>query len=107
MTNQEDVRCVAYLEKDPIQRKRHSRKILLRYKRNRIRKIQQLMVNIVSHALRGDKVYEAGDCPVCGMDLVKAPKISVEKPFILDAEVIQDAPGSYPICGMDLVPIEP
>jgi Cu2+-exporting ATPase len=54
----------------------------------------------------GDKVYDkAGDCPVCGMDLVKAPELTV-KPFIPARcpEVIQDEPGSCPICGMDLVP---
>jgi Cu+-exporting ATPase len=59
----------------------------------------------------GDKVYDkAGDCPVCGMDLVKAPEISVEKPLYtcpMHPEVIQDATGSCPICGMDLVPTEP
>jgi Cu+-exporting ATPase len=59
----------------------------------------------------GDKVYDkAGDCPVCGMDLVKAPELTVAKPLYtcpMHPEVIQDAPGSCPICGMDLVPIEP
>ncbi|MGO4817487.1 heavy metal translocating P-type ATPase [Flavobacterium sp. W22_SRS_FP1] len=58
-----------------------------------------------------DKVYEkAGDCPVCGMDLVKAPELTVEKPLYtcpMHPEVIQDAPGSCPICGMDLVPMKP
>jgi Cu+-exporting ATPase len=59
----------------------------------------------------GDKVYDkAGDCPVCGMDLVKAPELTVVKPLYtcpMHPEVIQDEPGSCPICGMDLVPMEP
>jgi Cu+-exporting ATPase len=59
----------------------------------------------------GDRVYDkAGDCPVCGMDLVKAPELTVEKPLYtcpMHPEVIQEAPGSCPICGMDLVPVKP
>lgn len=58
----------------------------------------------------GDKVYDKpGDCPVCGMDLVKQPpniqKIQYTCP--MHPEVITDEPGSCPICGMDLVPLEP
>ncbi|HKO77328.1 MAG TPA: heavy metal-binding domain-containing protein, partial [Flavobacterium sp.] len=59
----------------------------------------------------GEKVYDkAGDCPVCGMDLVKAPELTVSKTLYtcpMHPEVIQEAPGSCPICGMDLVPMEP
>ena len=59
----------------------------------------------------GDKVYDnAGDCPVCGMDLVKAPELTVSKTLYtcpMHPEVIKDGPGSCPICGMDLVPMKP
>ena len=59
----------------------------------------------------GEKVYDkAGDCPVCGMDLVKAPDLTVIKTLYtcpMHPEVIQEGPGSCPICGMDLVPMEP
>lgn len=59
----------------------------------------------------GEKVYDkAGDCPVCGMDLVKAPDLTVIKTLYtcpMHPEVIQETPGSCPICGMDLVPMEP
>ena len=59
----------------------------------------------------GDNVYDkAGDCPVCGMDLVKAPELQIAKVQYtcpMHPEVIQNEPGSCPICGMDLVPIKP
>ena len=59
----------------------------------------------------GDKVYDdAGDCPVCGMDLVKAPDLEVAKIMFtcsMHPEIIQDHPGACSICGMDLVPMEP
>ena len=58
----------------------------------------------------GDKVYDKfGDCPVCGMDLVKQPTLiqNVQYTCPMHPEVIQDEPGSCPICGMDLVPLEP
>ena len=59
----------------------------------------------------GEKVYDkAGDCPVCGMDLVKAPELTVNKTLYtcpMHPEVISEIPGSCPICGMDLVPMEP
>ena len=59
----------------------------------------------------GDKVYDKeGDCPVCGMDLVKAPELTVGKMLYtcpMHPEVIQEGPGSCPICGMDLVPMKP
>jgi len=59
----------------------------------------------------GEKVYDkAGDCPVCGMDLVKAPDLTVSKSLYtcpMHPEVISETPGSCPICGMDLVPMEP
>jgi Cu2+-exporting ATPase len=58
----------------------------------------------------GDKVYDkAGDCPVCGMDLVQQPVLNTKQQYTcpMHPEIIQDAPGSCPICGMDLVPMEP
>lgn len=59
----------------------------------------------------GEKVYDkAGDCPICGMDLVKAPELTVIKTLYtcpMHPEVIQEGPGSCLICGMDLVPMEP
>ena len=59
----------------------------------------------------GQKTYDkAGDCPVCGMDLIKEAAGAGSKPIYtcpMHPEVIQDSPGSCPICGMDLVPKEP
>ena len=59
----------------------------------------------------GEKVYDkAGDCPVCGMDLVKAPELTVRKTLYtcpMHPEVISETQGSCPICGMDLVPMNP
>jgi Cu+-exporting ATPase len=59
----------------------------------------------------GKKMYDkAGDCPVCGMDLVKALELTVSKTLCtcpMHPEVIQEGPGSCPICGMDLVAMEP
>ncbi|WP_348798237.1 heavy metal translocating P-type ATPase [Flavobacterium adhaerens] len=59
----------------------------------------------------GDKVYdEPGDCPVCGMDLVKAPEISTAKKQYtcpMHPEIISDTPGDCSICGMGLILIQP
>lgn len=58
----------------------------------------------------GDKVYDkSGDCPVCGMDLVKEPSQNQVTQYTcpMHPEIVQDNPGSCPICGMDLVPMEP
>jgi Cu2+-exporting ATPase len=58
----------------------------------------------------GEKEYDkAGDCPVCGMDLVKAPSPQQETQYTcpMHPEIVEDEPGSCPICGMDLVPMEP
>ncbi len=58
----------------------------------------------------GDKVYDKpGDCPVCGMDLVKEPSQNQPTQYTcpMHPEIVQDGPGSCPICGMDLVPREP
>ncbi|HEV8514279.1 MAG TPA: copper-translocating P-type ATPase [Cyclobacteriaceae bacterium] len=56
----------------------------------------------------GDKKYsKPGDCPVCGMHLVKEQKLqpkSTEYTCPMHPEVVRQAPGSCPICGMDLVP---
>lgn len=59
----------------------------------------------------GDKTYDRpGDCPVCGMDLVKeasAQPARVKYTCPMHPEVVKDQPGACPICGMDLVPMEP
>ncbi|MFV8352787.1 heavy metal translocating P-type ATPase [Flavobacterium sp. XS2P14] len=59
----------------------------------------------------GEKVYDKpGDCPVCGMDLVKEAALPNSKTVYtcpMHPEVVQEGPGSCPICGMDLVPMEP
>jgi Cu2+-exporting ATPase len=58
----------------------------------------------------GDKTYnKAGDCPVCGMDLVKEPSSNQVTQYTcpMHPEIVEDEPGSCPICGMDLVPMEP
>lgn len=59
----------------------------------------------------GNKHYDKpGQCPVCGMDLVKEVTLEVRSQSYtcpMHPEIIQDAPGSCPICGMDLVPMEP
>jgi len=58
----------------------------------------------------GEKMYDkAGDCPVCGMDLVQQAGSSQPAEYTcpMHAEIIQDKPGNCPICGMDLVPIVP
>lgn len=58
----------------------------------------------------GDKVYDkAGDCPVCGMDLVKVPALTQQATQYtcpMHPEIIEDQPGSCPICGMDLVSMQ-
>ncbi len=58
----------------------------------------------------GEKTYnKAGDCPVCGMDLIEQPKAIQATQYTcpMHPEIIKDEPGSCPICGMDLVPMEP
>ncbi|MEX0315472.1 MAG: heavy metal translocating P-type ATPase, partial [Allomuricauda sp.] len=61
----------------------------------------------------GDKTYDkAGDCPVCGMDLVeeqslKTSLVGGKWTCPMHPEVVKEEPGSCPICGMDLVPMEP
>lgn len=58
----------------------------------------------------GDKMYDKeGNCPVCGMDLVKQASIlnAVKYTCPMHAEIVEDAPGNCPICGMDLVPLVP
>jgi Cu2+-exporting ATPase len=58
----------------------------------------------------GDKKYaQPGDCPVCGMDLVKEEKVNpsgkTQYTCPMHPEIVQDEPGSCPICGMDLEPM--
>ncbi len=60
----------------------------------------------------GDKTYDkAGDCPVCGMDLVEEQNLTTalteQWTCPMHPEVVQDEAGSCPICGMDLVPMQP
>jgi Cu2+-exporting ATPase len=58
----------------------------------------------------GDKVYPAsGDCPVCGMDLVKEASATPHSSYTcpMHPEIHEEKPGDCPICGMDLVPIVP
>ncbi|WP_149276766.1 heavy metal translocating P-type ATPase [Pareuzebyella sediminis] len=57
----------------------------------------------------GEKTYDApGDCPVCGMDLVREQNLSkgseMRYTCPMHPEVVKSEPGSCPICGMDLVP---
>lgn len=54
----------------------------------------------------GDKTYDKpGNCPVCGMDLVKRLSLAKTSKYTcpMHPEIIRDQPGSCPICGMDLV----
>ncbi|OGC96076.1 MAG: hypothetical protein A2W25_08565 [candidate division Zixibacteria bacterium RBG_16_53_22] len=53
------------------------------------------------------KSDKPGDCPKCGMDLVKAAKaekVSAETTYVcpMHPEVTSDKPGECPKCGMDL-----
>jgi len=58
----------------------------------------------------GDKTYDkAGDCPVCGMDLVEEVSLTggaEQFTCPMHPEIVRDEPGACPICGMDLVPME-
>jgi cation transport ATPase len=58
----------------------------------------------------GDKKYnKPGDCPICGMDLVKEEKlpekVATKYTCPMHPEIIREEPGSCPICGMDLEPV--
>ena len=60
----------------------------------------------------GDKIYDkAGDCPVCGMDLVEEQNLSAidaeQWTCPMHPEIVKDESGACPICGMDLVPMQP
>lgn len=58
----------------------------------------------------GEKTYhKAGDCPVCGMDLIEQPQLSHGQQYTcpMHPDVIKNEIGDCPICGMDLVPLEP
>ncbi len=56
----------------------------------------------------GDKKYtKPGDCPVCGMPLIKEQKLQrskVEYTCPMHPEIVKQEPGDCPICGMHLVP---
>lgn len=57
-----------------------------------------------------DKRYDKpGDCPKCGMDLVKEEALASSETIYtcpMHPEIEQDHPGSCPKCGMDLEPKE-
>lgn len=56
----------------------------------------------------GDKTYDKpGNCPVCGMHLIKEEKLSLANEYTcpMHPEIIKDQPGFCPICGMDLIPV--
>jgi hypothetical protein len=44
-----------------------------------------------------------GQCPKCGMDLVKKEVTKVEYTCSMHPEVVTDKPGKCPKCGMNLV----
>lgn len=59
----------------------------------------------------GDKTYDqAGNCPVCGMDLVEEQHLSIsgaqQWTCPMHPEVEKEEAGSCPICGMELVPMQ-
>lgn len=58
----------------------------------------------------GDKAYDGpGNCPVCGMNLVKEPVSEQRRTQYtcpMHPEIIRDRPGACPICGMNLVPLQ-
>jgi len=59
----------------------------------------------------GDKTYdEPGDCPKCGMHLIKVAKTATPGKGLkytcsMHPEIIRDEPGDCPKCGMELVPV--
>jgi membrane fusion protein, copper/silver efflux system len=48
---------------------------------------------------------QPGQCPVCGMDLVKRTNAEAPKVYTcpMHPEIIRNQPGACPVCGMDLV----
>lgn len=59
----------------------------------------------------GEKTYDkAGDCPVCGMDLVEEQNLSLSTAeqwtCPMHPDILEDEAGACKICGMDLVPVE-
>jgi heavy metal translocating P-type ATPase len=59
----------------------------------------------------GEKTYhKAGDCPVCGMDLVEEQSLtsatSEQWTCPMHPEIVKDKAGACPKCGMDLVPMQ-
>lgn len=59
----------------------------------------------------GEKTYsKAGDCSVCGMDLIEQKNLSGTSSQLtcpMHPEILKDEAGACPICGMDLVPMQP
>lgn len=57
----------------------------------------------------GKKTYnKPGDCPVCGMDLLKVAVTKKQDQYTcpMHPEIIRNEHGACPICGMDLVPLK-
>ncbi|MCB1192029.1 MAG: copper-translocating P-type ATPase [Leptospiraceae bacterium] len=56
------------------------------------------------------KTYDkAGNCPVCGMDLVEQRTLTTTNTQFtcpMHPEIVKDEQGACPICGMELVPME-
>ncbi len=53
-----------------------------------------------------EKTYsQAGDCPVCGMDLLEQPSLLAQRQYTcpMHPEITEDKTGACPICGMALV----
>lgn len=57
----------------------------------------------------GEKIYKkAGDCPVCGMDLLEEKSMATTNTLFtcpMHPEIVKDEPDSCSVCGMDLVPL--
>ncbi len=59
----------------------------------------------------GEKTYDkAGDCPVCGMDLVEEQNMNVsfaaQWTCPMHPEIVKNEAGACPKCGMEMVPLE-
>jgi membrane fusion protein, copper/silver efflux system len=56
---------------------------------------------------------EPGDCPICGMKLVKVESAAAAQPAAkkyqcpMHPQIVRDEPGDCPICGMKLVEMDP
>ncbi|UOE49791.1 copper-translocating P-type ATPase [Mucilaginibacter sp. SMC90] len=61
------------------------------------------------HCQAGKTYERSGNCPVCGMPLVKQPELQQLAKYTcpMHPEIILGLPGACPICGMDLVLLQP